>query len=162
MWVVEVSCGAARVATARKKGTSTPKQPPEVTYAIVQSLHAGELGAALAGLSTGKSPRVDGVTNELLLHLPAAARETLLLFNKSWETGVVSAAWRKAEIVANPKKGNPWTLLSHTGPSTSSAVPANCSKDSSRTALSSGFSRAAYSPLTTRPASGKDTPPQTR
>ena len=67
-----------------------------------------ELRAALACLSTGKSPGIDGVANELLLHLPKAAEEVLLLlFNKSWESGVVPAAWRKAEIVAIPKKGKP-------------------------------------------------------
>ena len=67
-----------------------------------------ELRAALAGLSTGKSPGVDEVPNELLTHLPVAAQETLLLlFNKSWETGAVPAIWRKAEIVAIPKKGKP-------------------------------------------------------
>ena len=65
-----------------------------------------ELDSALHQLKTGKSPGLDGVTNEMLKHLPVSGKYAVLeLINRSWLEGLTPAAWRKAEIVAIPKKG---------------------------------------------------------
>ena len=49
---------------------------------------------------------MDGVANEMLLHLGPRGREALLhLANASWRHGQVPAAWRVAEIVPLLKKG---------------------------------------------------------
>ena len=71
-----------------------------------------ELELALRQIKCGKSPGLDGVTNELLIHLTDTAKKVLLQhFNRSWREGVTPAAWRIAEIVAIPKKGKNAALL---------------------------------------------------
>ena len=67
-----------------------------------------ELDSALHQLKTGKSPGLDGVTNKMLKHLPVSGKYAILeLVNvkPSWLECLTPAAWRKAEIVAIPKKG---------------------------------------------------------
>ena len=66
----------------------------------------GELTAAISKIKNGRAPGVDGVTNDMIHHLPSTAQRHLLaIFNKCWKTAEVPAAWRRAEIVAIPKKG---------------------------------------------------------
>ena len=61
---------------------------------------------AIHKLKTRKSPGEDGVSNEMLRQLSRKAEDLLLLLiNKSWVTAEIPAAWRKAVIVAIPKKG---------------------------------------------------------
>ena len=65
-----------------------------------------ELNDALQKLKPKKAPGSDGITAEMLKHLGAPAKETLLeIFNKSWRTGIVPAVWKEAEIVPILKKG---------------------------------------------------------
>ena len=67
-----------------------------------------ELGVALNKLGRRKSPGVDGISNEMLTNLSDKGELLLLkLFNKSWATTDIPAAWRTAEIVAIHKKGKP-------------------------------------------------------
>ena len=53
---------------------------------VQQALRLGELQRALKKLKQGKSPRPDGITKEMLIHLGSAAVCKLLqIFNHSWE-----------------------------------------------------------------------------
>ena len=67
-----------------------------------------ELRNALGKLKKGRSPGVDGVTNDMLHQLTTSARQELLkVLNRSWLEGEVPPSWRAAEIIAIPKKGKP-------------------------------------------------------
>ncbi len=69
-----------------------------------------ELQQATCKLKTGRSPGVDGVTNDMLRQLsPTAKKELLKMANRSWSEGDVPSTWRMAEIVAIPKKGKSLT-----------------------------------------------------
>ena len=77
-----------------------------------------ELESALRQLKKGKSPGLDGISNEMLINLPVEGKA---IINRSWTSGSTPAAWRKGVILAIPKKGKdpgdvnsyrPITLLS--------------------------------------------------
>ena len=67
-----------------------------------------ELDAALGRLAGRKAPGLDGITNEMLVHLSDLAREKLLeLINMTWTRGELPTAWKRAVIVPIHKKGKP-------------------------------------------------------
>ena len=67
-----------------------------------------KLKAVLSKIQNRKSPGPDGIPNDLLKQLSSTAESHVLtLINKSWTEAKTPAAWRKAEIVAIPKKGKP-------------------------------------------------------
>ena len=62
-----------------------------------------ELTLALQLAQLRKSPRPDGITNEILRHLGPVARSALLhAINQSWKTGVLPQEWRAATVVPIP------------------------------------------------------------
>ena len=59
-----------------------------------QPLRLGELQRALKKLKPRRSPRPEGITNEMLIHLGSAAVcELPQIFNHSWEQGVLPQIW---------------------------------------------------------------------
>ena len=71
-----------------------------------QPLRLGELQRALMKLRSRRSPRPDGITNEMLIHLGSAAVCKLLqIYNHSWEQGVFPQVWREATMTPILKKG---------------------------------------------------------
>ena len=75
---------------------------------IYSSFSPAELKAALSKIQNRKSSGPDGIPNDLFKQLsPTAERHLLTLINKSWTEARTPVAWRKAEIVAIPKKGKP-------------------------------------------------------
>ena len=83
-----------------------------------------ELEDQLRKLKNRKAPGPDDVCAEHLKHLGPAAQGALLrLINRSWSSGAVPSAWRRAVIVPIPKAGKdpqevtsyrPISLTSHT------------------------------------------------
>ena len=70
------------------------------------TFNSHELEFALDEIKTGKSPGLDGVSNDLLVELSSKAKEAVLHFiNMSWTKKETASSWRKAEILAIPKKG---------------------------------------------------------
>lgn len=71
-------------------------------------LTMAELTACIGKPKNGKSPVLDGITNEMIKHLgPIATSALLRLFNLSWETVIVPNSWRRAKIIPIPKKNKP-------------------------------------------------------
>ena len=63
---------------------------------------------ALSVLKTGKAPRPDEITNEMLKNLDKATKSRLLkLFNWALREGVSPAGWRRSTIIPVHKKGKP-------------------------------------------------------
>ena len=59
-----------------------------------------ELALGLRRIKTGKAAGLDGVSNELLKHLPDTGKMVLLrLINSSWDNGVCAGKWREGEII---------------------------------------------------------------
>ena len=64
-----------------------------------------ELASALSSLKS-VSEGLDGVHNDMLRRLPAAAQEALLAtLNSLWETDTFPAAWREATVISILKPG---------------------------------------------------------
>ena len=67
---------------------------PEI---MTQKLSMGELQKAIRKLKKKKAPGPDGITNEMLMHLPSASLQKLLdIFNLTWEKGDVPQQWKEA------------------------------------------------------------------
>ena len=69
-----------------------------------------ELEQAIASLSNNKAPGESGILPEMIKCAGSPFKEALLeLIHQIWEEGAVPQAWRDAELVPIPKKGD----LSH-------------------------------------------------
>ena len=76
-----------------------------------EELTNGELDKALKMLKMRKAPGPVKVHNEMLKNLGETAKTALLiLFNKTWKSGVVPKAWKLATISPILKKGKPADL----------------------------------------------------
>ena len=77
----------------------SPRQELEQTFI------PEELAASLKTVNAGKAGGPDGVTPDLLKHLPLNTQKELqLILNASWTTGWCPQAWRTATIVPFLKK----------------------------------------------------------
>ena len=67
-----------------------------------------ELRSAMQTLNMGKAEGEDGISNEMLLHLPEAGLEKLIEgINLTWSEGKIPLEWTKANIIPILKKGKP-------------------------------------------------------
>lgn len=65
-----------------------------------------EFRAALGYLKIGKSPGLDGITSEMVLHLPQPVPEfILLLYNRMFPLSKFPESWGEAYVVPIPKPG---------------------------------------------------------
>ena len=72
---------------------------------LEQAITPEELAAALKTVKAGKAGGPDGVSPDLLKHLPLKTqKELLFILNASWTTGWCPQAWRTAMIVPFIKK----------------------------------------------------------
>ena len=70
-----------------------------------QPLQLGEPQRALKKLKPRKSPGLDGITNEMLIHLGSAVVCKLLqIYNHSWEQGVLPQIWQEETMIPILKK----------------------------------------------------------
>ena len=68
---------------------------------------ADELARAIARLSNNKAPGESGIVAEMVRHAgPEFSASLLLLLHEVWRDGCVPQAWRDAELVPIPKKGD--------------------------------------------------------
>lgn len=66
----------------------------------------GEVEAALQRLNKGKAPGPDKVYTDLLINAGNEMTEAIhKLFQKSWETGIIPAQWKEAEVKFLRKQG---------------------------------------------------------
>ena len=79
--------------------------PPDI---FSNDLNKAELDKALKMLKLRKAPGPDRVHNEMLKNIGDTAKSALLLlFNKTWRSGVIPKAWKVATITPILKKGKP-------------------------------------------------------
>ena len=79
--------------------------PPDI---FSNDLTKAELEKALKMLKLRKAPGPDRVHNEMLKNVGDKAKSALLiLFNKTWRSGVIPKAWKVAIITPILKKGKP-------------------------------------------------------
>ena len=73
---------------------------------MTQKLSMGELQKAIRKLKKKKAPGPDGITNEMLMHLPSASLQKLLdIFNLTCEKGDVPQQWKEAIMMPLLKEG---------------------------------------------------------
>ena len=82
---------------------SKDKDIPEI---MTQKITLSELQKAIRKLKKKKAPGPDGITNEMLMHLPRLSLQKLLdIFNLTWEKGDVPQQWKEAIMIPILKKG---------------------------------------------------------
>jgi uncharacterized protein YaaR (DUF327 family) len=64
-----------------------------------------EMNTAIKALKSKKAPGPDGICNDMIKHFGQNAKCALLnIFNRSWNTGIVPSAWKKAHLLPIYKK----------------------------------------------------------
>ena len=73
---------------------------------MTSPIRMDELISAIKALRCKKAPGPDGVSNDMIKHFGPNTKHTLLkIINRSWRTGAVPSAWKKAHVVPIHKKG---------------------------------------------------------
>ena len=79
-----------------------------------------EVTAAIKAMKSGKAPRADGVTAEMLkADVNVMAPILTEIFKQIWEEGQIPEAWKTGLIFKLPKKGRCWRLQQLEGHNTS-------------------------------------------
>ena len=106
MYQEESSCKLSRERTRIIRNELHQANQQDATSCMTDLFRLDELEAAIKVLKSKKSPRPDGISNEMLKHLGDTSKKTLLkVINESWRTSTVPAMWKKAQIVPIHKKG---------------------------------------------------------
>ena len=90
-----------------KQPTAAIDEPPDIPDLVDPITHE-EIKSAIKLLKNGKSPGLDGITNEVLKSLPSDWIDNLgRMFNQILRDGKVPKDWGTIEIVPLLKKGDP-------------------------------------------------------
>ena len=82
------------------------KIPDDLPDLMDLTISMEELTYAMKKLKQKKSPRPDGITNEMLINAGKPALYKLLeIFNKSWQEGSLPQSWGGATMIPIHKKG---------------------------------------------------------
>ena len=78
----------AEITEETKELIQWPEEPQDEIMTL--PITRNELESALQSLKPKQAPDIDGVTNEVLMHLgPKAKKKLLLIYNASWKHGIV-------------------------------------------------------------------------
>ena len=104
--VCDVKVPTERRNDVREEAAEILDSEESIPEIMTQKLSMGELQKAIRKLKKKKSPGPDGITNEMLMHLPQASLQKLLdIFNLTWEKGDVPQQWKEAIMMPLLKKG---------------------------------------------------------
>ena len=104
--VCDVNVPTERRNDVREEAAEILNGEDNIPEIMTQKLSMGELQKAIRKLKKKKSPGPDGITNEMLMHLPQASLQKLLdIFNLTWEKGDVPQQWKEAIMMPLLKKG---------------------------------------------------------
>ena len=91
------------VRTEEEINLNSEENIPEL---MTQNISMAELKKAIKKLKKKKAPGPDGITNEMIMHLPGESLQKLLdIFNLTWQKGDVPQQWKEATMIPILKRG---------------------------------------------------------